>query len=83
MFATVRQEKDLAPLEADGLEALILDYTRQDTIDALVHEVLRRTGGTLDALFNNGAYGQPARWKTCRRMRFACSLKPMCLVGMS
>ncbi|MDO1584120.1 SDR family oxidoreductase [Rhizobium oryzicola] len=59
VFATVRQEKDLAPLQADGLEALILDYTRQDTIDALVQDVLRRTGGTLDALFNNGAYGQP------------------------
>ncbi|WP_137132157.1 SDR family oxidoreductase [Rhizobium sp. FY34] len=59
VFATVRKPEDLAALEADGLEALILDYTRQDTIDALVAEVTRRTGGRIHALFNNGAYGQP------------------------
>jgi NAD(P)-dependent dehydrogenase (short-subunit alcohol dehydrogenase family) len=59
VFATVRRPEDLAALEADGLEALLLDYTRQDTIDELVAEVKRRTGGRLDALFNNGAYGQP------------------------
>ncbi|RVD49947.1 SDR family NAD(P)-dependent oxidoreductase, partial [Mesorhizobium sp. M2D.F.Ca.ET.140.01.1.1] len=28
-------------------------------IAALVEAVLERTGGTLDALFNNGAYAQP------------------------
>lgn len=59
VFATVRKPEDLAALEAGGLEALILDYTRQDTIDALVAEVTRRTGGRIHALFNNGAYGQP------------------------
>lgn len=59
VFATVRKPEDLAALEADGLEALLLDYTRQDTIDALVAQVRQRTGGRLDALFNNGAYGQP------------------------
>jgi NAD(P)-dependent dehydrogenase (short-subunit alcohol dehydrogenase family) len=35
-----------------------MDYTRPDTIAALVETVLDRTGGRLDALFNNGAYGQ-------------------------
>lgn len=58
VFATVRKEEDLAALEADGIEALIMDYTKIDTIVALVDEVMKRTGGKLDALFNNGAYGQ-------------------------
>ncbi|MBW6423822.1 SDR family oxidoreductase [Rhizobium sp. XQZ8] len=58
VFATVRREEDLAPLEADGIEALVMDYTKIDTIVTLVDEVLKRTGGKLDALFNNGAYGQ-------------------------
>ncbi|TNM59638.1 SDR family oxidoreductase [Aliirhizobium smilacinae] len=59
VFATVRRPEDLAALEADGLEALLLDYTRQETIDRLVETVVERTGGRIDALFNNGAYGQP------------------------
>ncbi len=58
VFATVRKETDLAPLQALGLEALLLDYTRPATISAVVEEVSRRTGGRIDALFNNGAYGQ-------------------------
>ena len=59
VFATVRKTEDLAALEADGIEALILDYTKQETIDQLVETVTTRTGGRIDALFNNGAYGQP------------------------
>lgn len=58
VFATVRREEDLAGLAADGIEALLMDYTRPETIAALVETVLARTGGRLDALFNNGAYGQ-------------------------
>lgn len=58
VFATVRREEDRASLEADGIEALLMDYTKPDTIAALAEDVLARTGGRLDALFNNGAYGQ-------------------------
>ncbi|WP_275784617.1 SDR family oxidoreductase [Pararhizobium gei] len=58
VFATVRQEKDLAPLEQDGIEAFRMDYTQPEEIAALVDQVFARTGGKLDALFNNGAYGQ-------------------------
>lgn len=46
-------------LQAAGIEPLYLDYTEADSIEACAREVLRRTGGTLDALFNNGAYAQP------------------------
>lgn len=59
VFATVRREEDRATLEADGIEALIMDYTQAETITALVAAVAERTGGRIDALFNNGAYGQP------------------------
>jgi NAD(P)-dependent dehydrogenase (short-subunit alcohol dehydrogenase family) len=58
VFATVRRQEDVAGLEADGIEVLLMDYTKPDTIAALVETVLARTGGRLDALFNNGAYGQ-------------------------
>ncbi|AYG67547.1 MULTISPECIES: SDR family oxidoreductase [unclassified Rhizobium] len=59
VFATVRNEADLAPLTADGIEALLLDYTRPETISAAVATMRERTGDRIDALFNNGAYGQP------------------------
>ncbi|HWT59915.1 MAG TPA: SDR family oxidoreductase [Rhizobium sp.] len=59
VFATVRKPDDLPGLEADGIEALLMDYARPETISALVDTVLQRSGGRIDALFNNGAYGQP------------------------
>jgi NAD(P)-dependent dehydrogenase (short-subunit alcohol dehydrogenase family) len=59
VFATVRKAEDLAALEAEGIEALLMDYTRSDTIGNLVETVAASTGGRIDALFNNGAYGQP------------------------
>lgn len=58
VFATVRKTEDLAALENDGIEALLMDYTKPETIAKLVDDVFSRTGGRLDALFNNGAYGQ-------------------------
>lgn len=58
VFATVRREEERAGLDADGIETVLMDYTKPDTIAALVETVLARTGGRLDALFNNGAYGQ-------------------------
>ena len=59
VFATARSNDDLKRLEAEGLEALYLDYAERDSVEACAAEVSKRTGGTLDALFNNGAYGQP------------------------
>ncbi|TIL80747.1 MAG: SDR family oxidoreductase, partial [Mesorhizobium sp.] len=35
------------------------DYCEPGSIETLVASVLERTGGQLDALFNNGAYAQP------------------------
>ncbi|MEW6647388.1 MAG: SDR family oxidoreductase [Pseudomonadota bacterium] len=59
VFASARKTEDVARLQQDGLEALQLDLADSLSIHAAMDEVLRRSGGTLDALFNNGAYGQP------------------------
>jgi len=58
VFATARKPEDLAALAEAGCEALYLDYTDEASIHACADAVLERTGGRLDALFNNGAYGQ-------------------------
>ncbi len=60
VFATCRKPQDCARLEDEGLESFPLDYESQDSMVAAVAETLNRTGGTLDAVFNNGAYGIPA-----------------------
>ena len=59
VFATARRQADVQQLDAAGFESLQLDLADSDSITSAVDEVLSRTGGTLDALFNNGAYGQP------------------------
>ncbi len=59
VFATARQPGDVARLQAEGLESLPLDLRDSDSVRAAVAEIFDRTGGRLEALFNNGAYGQP------------------------
>lgn len=59
VFATARQEADVAALAAQGLMAHRLDLTDHSSIEQSVEWVLAHTGGTLYALFNNAAYGQP------------------------
>jgi NAD(P)-dependent dehydrogenase (short-subunit alcohol dehydrogenase family) len=59
VFASVRQPQHVAPLTTAGMEALPLDLSSTGSIAAAVAQVLDRTGGRLDALVNNGAYGQP------------------------
>ena len=59
VFATARREADLADLgRIAGVEPLLLDYTDAGSIEACAERVLAATGGRIDALFNNGAYGQ-------------------------
>jgi NAD(P)-dependent dehydrogenase (short-subunit alcohol dehydrogenase family) len=58
VFTTARKDADLAELRAQGFEALYLDYRETDSIRAAFNDVLESTDGTLDALYNNGAYSQ-------------------------
>jgi NAD(P)-dependent dehydrogenase (short-subunit alcohol dehydrogenase family) len=59
VFAAARKPDDCARLKAEGFDSPLLDYDDTDTITAALKEVLAQTGGTLDALFNNGAYAIP------------------------
>lgn len=59
VFACARKLDDVDWLQQQGFDAVQLDLDDTASILHAVDEVLARTGGTLDALFNNGAYGQP------------------------
>ncbi len=59
VFATARKQESVDALLAEGLESLQLDLTDSESIQKAFDEVIRRTGGELYALFNNGAYGLP------------------------
>lgn len=59
VFATCRQEADCERLRGMGLESFVLDYADSAGIAAAVAEVKARTGGRLDALYNNGAIACP------------------------
>lgn len=58
VFATARASDDLARLAADGFEPVSLELRDGGSIAACAETVLQATGGRLDALFNNAAYGQ-------------------------
>jgi NAD(P)-dependent dehydrogenase (short-subunit alcohol dehydrogenase family) len=58
VFATARRLADVERLQAEGMDSLILDLNDSASIHAAVNAVLERTGGKLDALFNNGGFGQ-------------------------
>ncbi len=59
VFATCRKQADCDRLVAEGLECFVLDYDDPASIRAALDESLSRTGGTLDAVFNNGAFALP------------------------
>ncbi|MBI5451348.1 MAG: SDR family NAD(P)-dependent oxidoreductase [Gammaproteobacteria bacterium] len=67
VFATARLQHDVETLSGLGFESLQLDLNDPASIARAVDEILQRTGGTLDALFNNGAYGQPGAVEDLRR----------------
>lgn len=56
VFATCRQQADCDRLVAEGFESPRIDYCDEDSIRSGLEQVLKATGGTLDALFNNGAH---------------------------
>ncbi|EAQ04099.1 Probable short-chain dehydrogenase/reductase [Pseudooceanicola batsensis HTCC2597] len=59
VFATCRAQADADRLASDGFETARLDYTDPGTIEVALDRVLAATGGTLDALHNNGAVALP------------------------
>jgi NAD(P)-dependent dehydrogenase (short-subunit alcohol dehydrogenase family) len=59
VFASCRKQKDCERLKAEGFESPRIDYTDADSIVTGLAETLEATGGTLDALYNNGAHACP------------------------
>ena len=59
MIATARKPDDVQRLTQQGFTALQLDLADSDSIQQAVSQALELTGGRIDALFNNGAFGQP------------------------
>ncbi len=58
VFATARKAGDVDRLKTLGFESLQLDVNDSNSIKSALEEVLTRTGGTLDALFNNAGFVQ-------------------------
>lgn len=59
VVASARKQDDVDRLTREGLTAIRLDLDSSESIQAGFERTLALTGGRLDALFNNGAYGQP------------------------
>lgn len=67
VIATARQQQDVEILAQEGFTALQLDLDDSQSIQSALNKALELTGGTLDALFNNGAYGQPGAVEDLQR----------------
>ncbi len=59
VFASCRKADDCARLTMEGFESPRIDYEDADSIVTGLATVLEATGGTLDAVFHNGAYAIP------------------------
>ncbi len=59
VICSARKDQDVARLQSEGFEALQLDLSESDSILNAVKQLLVLTDGKIDALFNNGAFGQP------------------------
>lgn len=57
VFASARKPEDVERLRAAGLDTVQLDVDDSESIRLAVDEVLARSEGRLDALFNNAGYG--------------------------
>lgn len=59
VIATARKDADLATLRADiGVDAVQLDLANPASIATCFDRAMSLSGGRIDALFNNAAYGQ-------------------------
>lgn len=58
VIAAARKPDDVARLREEGLKTVRLDYADEASIASAFEATLDQSGGRLDALFNNGAYGQ-------------------------
>ena len=67
VFATCRKEADVERLKSEGLNAFRLDLCDSESMHEALAWMLSQTGGHIDVLFNNGAYGQPGAVEDLKR----------------
>ena len=58
VFASARKQKDIDTLKSEGFETYLIDVTNYQSIDDALEDILTKTNGTLDVVFNNAGYGQ-------------------------
>ena len=59
VIASARKQADVQRLKKAGFESLQLDLAESNSIQQAVDKTLEHFDGKIDALFNNGAFGQP------------------------
>jgi NAD(P)-dependent dehydrogenase (short-subunit alcohol dehydrogenase family) len=59
VVASARKSEDVSRLIQEGFLAVQLDLADSASIQQAVKQAIELTGGKIDALFNNGAFGQP------------------------
>ncbi|MDO9168715.1 MAG: SDR family oxidoreductase [Methylobacter sp.] len=59
VIATARKQADVSRLQQQGFTAIQLDLADSNSIQQAVNLAVQLTAGKIDALFNNGAFGQP------------------------
>ncbi|PSV39731.1 short-chain dehydrogenase [Photobacterium sp. GB-50] len=59
VVASCRKSEDVERLNQEGIRCVQLDITSESSITEGLSQALAITGGKLDVLFNNAAYGQP------------------------
>lgn len=59
VIATARKSEDVARLQNMGFDSVLLDLADSASIQNAVAELLALTDGRCDAVFHNGAFGQP------------------------
>jgi len=75
VVASARRAEQVARLRAEGLHAVRLDLDDSASIASGLEAALALTDGRLDALFNNGAYGQPGAVEDLSRAALRAQLE--------
>jgi len=59
VIASARKQEDVFRLQQEGFTAIQLDLADSNSIRQAVDSAIKLADGKIDALFNNGAFGQP------------------------
>jgi short-subunit dehydrogenase len=58
VFTSARAQADVDILKSEGFISYLVDVNNYEQVDLALQEILKRTDGTLDAVFNNAGFGQ-------------------------